>query len=206
MSDDSPSKTTPEEAPDWIREHIDRDRGILTPRDREFLLTELAEELNANAVTQKRYQIRQRTRNALLDFYVLQSLPNDEIDLIFDDYTGEFDDGATPSPFDLGVRFNLDFLLRGLGINEFCDLTEEVLRHAMQMREVDERVHPHLVEATVEVNRLTPEDVRQRQEDGENLTEQEEAFLRRYGSLEFTDETLDSSEVTNGGPGSLYRN
>lgn len=48
--------------------YTERDRGILTERDREYLLGEIDDELSENAEYQKRYQIRQRIRNAMLDF------------------------------------------------------------------------------------------------------------------------------------------
>lgn len=52
---------------DWIS----RERGILTERDRQFLTGNLDDELNDNQQYQKRYQIRQRIRNAMFDFYIL---------------------------------------------------------------------------------------------------------------------------------------
>lgn len=54
---------------DWI----ERDRGILTKRDRRFLKGELDEELTDNQKYQKRYQIRKRIRNSMFDFHILYS-------------------------------------------------------------------------------------------------------------------------------------
>lgn len=51
--------------------YIERDRGILTERDREYLLGELDDELSENAEYQKRYQIRQRIQNAMFDFWLI---------------------------------------------------------------------------------------------------------------------------------------
>lgn len=52
---------------DWV----DRERGILTKRDRRFLRGDLDEDLSDNDRYQKRYQIRQRVRNAMFDFHIL---------------------------------------------------------------------------------------------------------------------------------------
>jgi hypothetical protein len=66
---------------DWI----DRDRGILTKRDRKFLQGDLDKELNDNQQYQKRYQIRQRVRNAMFDFQILYSaLSRRDISMLWD--------------------------------------------------------------------------------------------------------------------------
>ncbi|MDB2241846.1 hypothetical protein [Halorubrum ezzemoulense] len=67
---------------DWV----DRDRGILTKRDRRFLRGDLEEELTDNEVNQKRYQIRQRFRNAMYDFHILyKALPLQDVNLLWDE-------------------------------------------------------------------------------------------------------------------------
>lgn len=67
---------------DWV----DRDRGILTKRDRRFLRGDLSEELTDNEVYQKRYQIRQRFRNAMYDFHILyKALPSQDVNLLWDE-------------------------------------------------------------------------------------------------------------------------
>lgn len=67
---------------DWV----DRDRGILTKRDRRFLRGELEEELTDNEFNQKRYQIRQRFRNAMYDFHILyKSLSLQDVNLLWDE-------------------------------------------------------------------------------------------------------------------------
>lgn len=67
---------------DWV----DRDRGILTKRDRQFLRGELDDELNDNERYQKRYQIRQRIRETMFDFHILyRALPSRDIDMLWDE-------------------------------------------------------------------------------------------------------------------------
>ncbi|WP_430504518.1 hypothetical protein [Haloparvum sp. PAK95] len=66
---------------DWV----DRDRGILTKRDRQFLRGDLDDELNDNQRYQKRYQIRQRIRNAMFDFHIMyRALPRRDISMLWD--------------------------------------------------------------------------------------------------------------------------
>ncbi len=65
---------------DWVN----RERGILTKRDRKFLRGDLKEELNDNQRYQKRYQIRQRVRNAMFDFHILyRALPNRDVSMLW---------------------------------------------------------------------------------------------------------------------------
>lgn len=67
---------------DWV----DRDRGILTKRDREFLLGDIDNELNDNQQYQKRYQIRQRVRNAMFDFHILyHALSRRDVSMLWDE-------------------------------------------------------------------------------------------------------------------------
>lgn len=64
---------------------IDRGRGILTKRDREFLSGNIDEELSENAQYQKRYQIRDRVKNSMYDFRILYHyLPNRDIWMLWD--------------------------------------------------------------------------------------------------------------------------
>lgn len=65
---------------DWVN----RERGILTKRDRRFLRGDLDGELNDNQRYQKRYQIRQRIRNAMFDFHILyRALSRRDISLLW---------------------------------------------------------------------------------------------------------------------------
>lgn len=64
---------------------VNRERGILTTRDREFLRGELNDELTKNEQYQKRYQIRQRIRNSMFDFWILnQNLSNRDTGMLWD--------------------------------------------------------------------------------------------------------------------------
>lgn len=64
---------------------IDRDRGILTKRDREILTGNFDEELTENALYQRYYNIRNRIENAIFDFYLLsRHLPLRDMQQVFE--------------------------------------------------------------------------------------------------------------------------
>jgi hypothetical protein len=66
---------------DWV----DRDRGVLTKRDREILLGRAGDDLDKNAQNVRRYNIRERIQNALYDFHIIaQNLPLADIQQLFD--------------------------------------------------------------------------------------------------------------------------
>lgn len=65
---------------DWVN----RDRGILTKRDREILVNKFDVGITKNAKNQRRYNIRNRVQNAIYDFEILaQHLPHGDIQQIF---------------------------------------------------------------------------------------------------------------------------
>lgn len=67
----------------------ERGRGILTKRDRRFLLGQLDDELDQNARNQKRYRIRKQIQNAILDFQLIaQNLPVTDIQQVFEPLYG----------------------------------------------------------------------------------------------------------------------
>lgn len=75
----------------------DRDRGILTPHDRSFLLAAegVRGEMSDSAVRQKRHKIRNRFRNALIDIQYILLLEDDDLSRLFP--TDEWDD------YELGI-------------------------------------------------------------------------------------------------------
>ncbi|AGB33948.1 hypothetical protein C488_20637 [Natrinema pellirubrum DSM 15624] len=66
---------------DWV----ERDRGVLTKRDREILLGQSGENLDKNAQNVRRYNIRERIKNSLYDFHIIaQNLPLADIQQLFE--------------------------------------------------------------------------------------------------------------------------
>jgi hypothetical protein len=66
---------------DWV----ERDRGVLTKRDREILLGRAGKNLDKNAQNVRRYNIRERIKNSLYDFHIIaQNLPLADIQQLFE--------------------------------------------------------------------------------------------------------------------------
>ncbi|MDL0142528.1 hypothetical protein [Halobacterium salinarum] len=66
---------------DWV----ERDRGVLTKRDRQILLGQSGENLDKNAQNVRRYNIRERIKNSLYDFHIIaQNLPLADIQQLFE--------------------------------------------------------------------------------------------------------------------------
>lgn len=63
---------------------FDRDRGILTPRDRRFLAGKLDGELTDNEQRQKRYRLRQRMFHALQDLVYMEYMSTRDIGQVAD--------------------------------------------------------------------------------------------------------------------------
>jgi phosphopantothenate synthetase len=71
-------------------EEVDRPRGILSPRDREYLLGEADIEPTSQAARNVRAAIRERLENAILDFTLLfQHLEERDREKVFDELVGE---------------------------------------------------------------------------------------------------------------------
>lgn len=71
---------------DVLEEELDRGKGFLTARDKEWLIEGIPEGTPANNARQYRSTVRRRTKNAIQDFRILQRhLDRSELDLIFDE-------------------------------------------------------------------------------------------------------------------------
>ena len=77
-----------------LHDEFDRERGILTPRDRRFLAGLLDDELNDNEARVKRYRLRQRMVHALIDLQYLSVMSTEDIGQIAEKFG--FPDGWTP--------------------------------------------------------------------------------------------------------------
>jgi len=104
---------------------IDRPRGFLTPEDRQFLRWigdgQVEKELSPEAARQRRYRLRQRTKNAILDFIDLHLLSQNDKTQIFT--------GAAETPAELSAE---NHTLNGGLLNLFRfladNLTNDVFR------------------------------------------------------------------------------
>ena len=70
------------ERPDWMNN--DRDRGMVTRGDREYLFSQ--DEYEKEAARNKRYRIRERISNALFDFNILNRVEDRDVKEIFESF------------------------------------------------------------------------------------------------------------------------
>lgn len=99
---------------DRFRYTPDRDRGILTPRDRRFLLGDLDDELDDNAKRQKRHRLRKRMFHAIQDLAYLRLMSTRDVgqvgDRLLENYTPERVAEGDPDPIDLEAQRRMERL------------------------------------------------------------------------------------------------
>ncbi|ELY73542.1 hypothetical protein [Natrinema pallidum] len=97
---------------------LDRDRGILTPEDRKFLLGQ-TEYKHPQSARRRRAKIRQRITNAFLDFTILEFLQERDRNQIF---TGEDRRSKLGGGFASAFTFLYDALIRSREDNAHVDM------------------------------------------------------------------------------------
>ncbi len=155
----------------------DRDRGVLTPSDREFLLGRKTD-YTEHSKKQKRNRIRRRVRNAILDFTILfDHLDDRDRETVFDPDDAERD-AYTRGIVDMLAFLHLgtmgystpfkDMLARGVSKGE-----QELAGSEYRMVNVEFNVDP--------VGRIDVDEVVEKLDDGrfEEITDEElRAFVR----------------------------
>jgi len=104
-TEDGVSDGDTEESPQPPRFYnLERDRGVLTKSDREFLIGE--KELEGQAERNARYRIRNRVEDALLDFFLLNAISEEDRKRIFENIISG-PDGTKP------LTETINFLYQG---------------------------------------------------------------------------------------------
>ena len=123
-----------------------RPRGFLTEHDRQYLDGLVSDdELSENAENHQRYRIRERAKNALMDFQHLVHLRQDDLERIV---RGLFrsDSGRVP-PEDValwdGIRAAFHFLFAALGREAFEDLATDAFAVGIE-RMYEQRYREHV--------------------------------------------------------------
>ena len=118
---------------------IDRPRGFLTPEDRQFLkwmfVDQVEEELSPEAARQRRYRLRQRTKNAILDFVDLHLLPQSDKTQIF---TGVAETPAELSGKNHSLNAGLINLFRFFAQNLTNDVFRLLVTEAFELKIKDD--------------------------------------------------------------------
>ncbi|WP_058367397.1 hypothetical protein [Haloparvum sedimenti] len=146
-----------QEIPDWQKR--DRKRGIITEDDRTFLAEGLEEESeegpDKQTIRDKRYRIRERMKNALLDFNYLVNVKGEDREKVFEYLV---DEG--------GPTVQSIFELLYLGITDLGGDTEEglelegfagVLERAIIESERRERNYIANVTVNIDIERTRPD-------------------------------------------------
>jgi hypothetical protein len=127
-----------------------RDRGILSPADREFLRTSGENLSSEQSRVNARRRIRTRIRNAIIDCdLIVRLLSARDRQLIF-----QMDDGRENS-FTDGQEAMITFLVNSLAVDDFGDF-EAVLQSGVQRSESPNA--PELLAASLTTERLTDTD------------------------------------------------
>lgn len=126
MAEDSDE--TSERQPEWMK--FERKRGIITEKDREFLIH--PGDYSKEAARNKRYRIRERIKNSLYDFSLLTELKDNDVKRTFE----SMDDKGYV------LRAATEFLYRGLClISDKTDSTEGELLEETLKRSIESAEH-----------------------------------------------------------------
>lgn len=159
--------------------HIEeRNRGILSPEDREYLWDQTDYKYEQSKY-QARERIRNRVENAILDFFDLEfMLSEDDRSRIFDEFPSNLQDHLI-----LAHRF----FYRGLNYDAdiFEDIIEQSVYEAENHRYRQQNKSGHVsVDVSIHIDRTSePEELLERLDRGEPLTDREIGTLVRTGNL-----------------------
>jgi len=170
----------------WLYGHEgeDRDRGILSPADREFLLTG-GDNLNSDQSRRNaRRRIRNRIRNAIIDFDIItRLLADDDKRLVFEE------EGEWRPAFTSGQKSMIEFLYGTLADVEKDDTPdfETLLKSGVHDAELSRHEGPALVTVDFDVQTDVQFDIESAQErfqQGESMTITEIGALMATGEVE----------------------
>jgi hypothetical protein len=189
-----------DDRPWWIlhtQNPRDRDPGLLTYDDREYLLGK--KDVSGGSESQLRQRMRDRIRNALLDFELLLACMEDrDIQTVFDNISKPpWPDGSDGADVYHGSQYALAFIYHGITEcthANFDRLLEEAIQHASgRSRMADEGPHRRFAEASVNievewsVGVIDNDHALEKLREGELLSEKEIGSLVRDGDLEKED-------------------
>jgi hypothetical protein len=161
----------------------DRDRGILSPADREFLLTGGDNLSSDQSRRNARRRIRDRIRNAIIDFDIITRLLNeDDKRMVFDE------EGEWRPAFTSGQKAMIEFLYSSLADVENDDAAdfETLLKSGVHDAELSRHDGPVLVNVEFDVQtdvQFDIENARERFEQGESMTIAEIGALMATGEV-----------------------
>jgi hypothetical protein len=174
-------------------EGMDRDRGILSPADREYLWSEGANLSSEQSRRNTRRRIRNRIRNAIIDFDLITRLLDEEDrDLVFEE------EGDWKPVFQAGQKAMIEFLYAGLAETEADIDFETILKSGVHDAELERHDGPVFVKVDFDVEtdvQFDLEDAQERFEKGSALTVAEIGALIATGAVDDPGEMEDLAEL-----------
>lgn len=160
----------------------DRDRGVLSKADREYLITDGANLKNDATRYNVRHRIHTRFHNALLDFaLIVEKMDPSDIERAFSS------DDTPQTEFNRALQAVIEVVYQGCASDEtpcnFAEILERGVRDAI-VRHSDDPPALINVQFDVEVSRdLDTGEIREKYENGEWLTPNEIGMLLASGEI-----------------------
>lgn len=176
-------------------EALDRDRGVLTPADREFLRTEGKNLGSEQSRRNTRRRIRKRIRNSIIDFDLIARLLEDEDRaLVFEAEEDHWD-----RVFQAGQKAMIEFLYAGLADADEATMDfETVLKSGVHDAELERHEGPVFVDIDFDVEtdvQFDLKDARERFENGSALTVAEIGALIATGTVDDPEQMAELAEL-----------
>lgn len=169
-------------------EDLERDRGFLTDADRELLITKGQNLGSDQSRRNARRRVRDRTRNAIIDFDILaRHLAPEDRRQIFEESEDEWQ-----RPFQAGQKAMIEFLYTGLAETDPEMDFETILRSGVHDAVLEDTPSPAVVNVTFDVETEVQYDIdsaREKFEGGDALT------ISDIGALIATGEVSDQEEL-----------
>lgn len=141
-----------DENPEWAS--LDRERGVLTPDDRNYLIGE--KELSDQAERNTRFRIRKRLKNSLFDFNILYDyLPSEDRKQVFEEvFDADPEQGGPTLPAIVGLLY-----LGLLDTHESPDEAENQLAMALgsSIRDIEKYQNEIFAEVSFNIRRREPD-------------------------------------------------
>jgi hypothetical protein len=167
-------------------EDAERDRGVLSPSDREYLVTGGENLKSDQSRRNTRRRIRHRIRNAIIDFDLITRLLADEDrDLVFEE------DGEWEPVFQAGQKAMVEFLYSGLAESGAEVDFETILKSGVHDAEIERHDGPVFVNVEFDVETDVQFDIDsavERFESGAALTVSEIGALIATGKVDDPEE------------------
>jgi hypothetical protein len=174
-------------------EDAERDRGVLSPADREYLHTGGENLSSEQSRRNTRRRIRNRIRNAIIDFdLITRLLPDEDRRLVFEE------DGEWAPVFQAGQKAMVEFLYAGLADSDTQMDFDTILKSGVHDAELERHDGPVFVKVDFDVEtdvQFDLKDAKERFENGAALTVAEIGALIATGAVDEEEELAELADL-----------